>query len=348
VHVTNDIKNLEEPESCSVPVRVGSGQETIATTKGRVTLKLGKSVRYTLHDVLCVPGFVKNIVSLTKICAKGNKIEFMGKDTYLHFNGTKHLLDKHSNDRMWYLQQDTRTIAVQRSLPTELPNLIEAEGQGKDEKTTWITVSNQKESKSRGNKKTLNINDAHEMLGHPCKRTTRLTFKGWGYELTGEMKACIGCLIHKNKAKRIPHQTRRPAMRPSQTLHVDTTGPFDSSLGGARYDTNIICAFSKQNVIAHLKTKDQVSKSVELHLDYLNGLGHKVEALRCDNAGEHVELKNICDKKGIRLEYTSPNTPQQNGVIEKRIADDQQSCMAMLTCALHYATCRPRRTYGVV
>ena len=76
-----------------------------------------------------------------------------------------------------------------------------------------------------------------------------------------------------------------------------------------------------------------MSKSVELHLDYLDGLGHKVEALRCDNAGEHVELKNICNKRGIRLEYTAPYTPQQNGVIEKRIADDQRSCMAMLTSA---------------
>ena len=48
----------------------------------------------------------------------------------------------------------------------------------------------------------------------------------------------------------------------------------------------------------------------------------KTKYLRCDNAGENHKTEEECYKQGlgITFEYTSPNTPQQNGKVERRFA----------------------------
>ena len=53
----------------------------------------------------------------------------------------------------------------------------------------------------------------------------------------------------------------------------------------------------------------------------LRGLNYPVKILRCDNAGENTApLKQLCLEHGVRLEFTAPNTPQMNGIVERRIA----------------------------
>ena len=44
-----------------------------------------------------------------------------------------------------------------------------------------------------------------------------------------------------------------------------------------------------------------------------------VKIILCDNAGENKTLKESCAKisEEIRMEFTSPGTPQQNGVLER-------------------------------
>ncbi len=55
-----------------------------------------------------------------------------------------------------------------------------------------------------------------------------------------------------------------------------------------------------------------------------------VRYLCCDNAGENMtKLQHVCRKFNIHLEYTAPNTPQQNGVVERKFVTirDQSSAM---------------------
>ena len=55
------------------------------------------------------------------------------------------------------------------------------------------------------------------------------------------------------------------------------------------------------------------------------------ERMRCDNGGEYVsqEFKNLCSQKGIKLEYTIPRTPEQNGIAERynRTLLDKSRCL---------------------
>ncbi len=58
---------------------------------------------------------------------------------------------------------------------------------------------------------------------------------------------------------------------------------------------------------------------------------YNIKYLRCDNAGENQVLKEICGKNGIDLEWTSPNTPQENGVVERGFAVIRQKAIAMMS-----------------
>jgi len=48
-------------------------------------------------------------------------------------------------------------------------------------------------------------------------------------------------------------------------------------------------------------------------------LNYQVKFIRCDNAGENVQLEEASKEEGLGVvfEYTAPNTPQQNGRVER-------------------------------
>jgi hypothetical protein len=48
----------------------------------------------------------------------------------------------------------------------------------------------------------------------------------------------------------------------------------------------------------------------------------KVKCFRCDNAGKNKSFESLLKKNWkdyIKFEYTAPNTPQQNGKIERTL-----------------------------
>jgi hypothetical protein len=47
-------------------------------------------------------------------------------------------------------------------------------------------------------------------------------------------------------------------------------------------------------------------------------------------------IYRICTKHGIQIEYTAPNTPQQNGVVERKfVTIRDRSCAAMINAKLN-------------
>ena len=56
--------------------------------------------------------------------------------------------------------------------------------------------------------------------------------------------------------------------------------------------------------------------------------------IRCDNAGENTRHdQDLAKDYGLRMEYTSPYTPQMNGVVERRFAVLKLRSQAMLNQA---------------
>jgi hypothetical protein len=62
----------------------------------------------------------------------------------------------------------------------------------------------------------------------------------------------------------------------------------------------------------------------------------KIEFIRSDNAPEHIDLqKDIMEHPTLsaKFEFTPPNSPQQNGRIERKFATLNGKCRAMLNAA---------------
>jgi hypothetical protein len=86
-----------------------------------------------------------------------------------------------------------------------------------------------------------------------------------------------------------------------------------------------------------VKKKNLLSKIVDELLIKLFAAKYVIKYLRCDNTGENLEnLSSVCTKHDIQIEYTAPNTPQQNGVVERKfVTIRDRSCAAMINAKLN-------------
>lgn len=70
-----------------------------------------------------------------------------------------------------------------------------------------------------------------------------------------------------------------------------------------------------------MKTKDETTHILKEFITLIeNQLNKKVKEIRCDNGTEfkNVILIELCKSKGIKRDYSTPRTPQQNGVAERK------------------------------
>jgi hypothetical protein len=101
VHVTNDSDVLLRARKSNEQVRVGNGEDAKAERIGDVEMIVGKDEKFLLKDVLYVPGFLKNIVSLTKIVNNGITVQLEKDHVKFGMNGKILKVDKHRKDDMW-------------------------------------------------------------------------------------------------------------------------------------------------------------------------------------------------------------------------------------------------------
>ena len=78
--------------------------------------------------------------------------------------------------------------------------------------------------------------------------------------------------------------------------------------------------FSKMKWSYFLRRKSDSTKKIENHLMMLETeLGVRVESIRCDNAGENINIEKSLRERNLKskIEFTSAHTPEQNGCVER-------------------------------
>jgi transposase InsO family protein len=158
-------------------------------------------------------------------------------------------------------------------------------------------------------------------VGHPSKDGVKqLTKAVEGIEVDeGEIPFCDTCAKSKITRLPFPKATSNRATQPLERIHTDicTIGP---GFNNYRYFITFIDDYSRFVHIYLLRKKSEAYKSL---LDFKtlveNQQGSKIKIIRSDNAPEFIEgpFKEILDKSGIKLESTTPYSPQQNGVAER-------------------------------
>ncbi|CAI7734413.1 unnamed protein product [Closterium sp. NIES-53] len=155
----------------------------------------------------------------------------------------------------------------------------------------------------------------HHRLGHPtlprlCGMHSRLLVSGLHRSLPplppSPAPPCLPCVERWQCAA--PHSSSfPPKTTPLQTLHIDMWGPARvSGQGCERYFLLVVDDYTRYTTVLPLRSKDQDLPILRLH---------------SDRGGEFSSdlLRDFCHGEGILQSFTLPNSPQKNGIAERRI-----------------------------
>ncbi|CAI5957634.1 unnamed protein product [Closterium sp. NIES-65] len=152
---------------------------------------------------------------------------------------------------------------------------------------------------------------------------------------------CRPCV--EGRLRATPHSSSlRPATEPFETLHLDVWGPAPR-LGPERerYFLVVVDDFSRYTTVFPLAKKSEVTSTlIRWLLTTEDTRGRRVSCLHSDRGGEFRSgiLAGFCREQGIRQSWTLPESPQQNGVAERRIGLVMEIARTSLThaCAPHF------------
>ncbi|CAI7877779.1 unnamed protein product [Closterium sp. NIES-53] len=138
---------------------------------------------------------------------------------------------------------------------------------------------------------------------------------------------CLPCVEGRQRAA--PHSSFPPTTAPLQTLHMDVWGPARvSGQGRERYFLLVVDDYTRYTTVFPLRSKGEVSdvlipliRTVRLQLRERFGQDLLVLRLHSDRGGEFSSnlLRDLCRGEGILQSFTLPDSPQQNGIAERRI-----------------------------
>jgi transposase InsO family protein len=135
-------------------------------------------------------------------------------------------------------------------------------------------------------------------------------------------KLCEGCVLGKHPRNFFPKEASYRAKKVLDLVHTDICGPITpNSLGKYRYFIIFIYDFSRRTWVYFLKEKSEVFfvfKKFKVLVENLSG--ECIKTLRSNRGGEFTskEFVNFCEQNGIRRFLTTPYSPQQNGVAERK------------------------------
>ncbi|CAI5945739.1 unnamed protein product [Closterium sp. NIES-64] len=177
----------------------------------------------------------------------------------------------------------------------------------------------------------------HHRLGHPSlprlrSMASRVLVSGLPQSLpplpSGPGPSCVPCV--EGRLRATPHSSHFPPTEaPLQTLHMDVWGPAPvRGQGHERYFLLVVDDYSRYTTVLPLRSKGAVTEvlidwisAARLQLRQSFGSDFPVLRLHSDRGGEFSSrlLRDYCRARGIRQTFTLPDSPQQNGIAERRI-----------------------------
>ena len=157
-------------------------------------------------------------------------------------------------------------------------------------------------------------------------------------------KLCTNCIAGKHHRMPFPKSSSFRVIGPLELIHSDICRPISPpTLGGSQYFLLIIDDCSRLTWVAMLQCKSDAFEAFK-HFKSLTKTekGVKIKTLRSDR-GEFTseEFSEYCLEHGIKRQLTTPYSPHQNGVVERK----NQTVMSMVREMLK-AKDLPRELWG--
>jgi transposase InsO family protein len=149
-----------------------------------------------------------------------------------------------------------------------------------------------------------------------------------------EGKICGECQIGKQTRMSHPRLEHQITSKPLELLHIDLMGPMQvESIGGRRCALVVVDDFSRYTWVNFIREKSESSEVLKnLCLQLQREKSSSIVRIRSDHGREfeNAKVTEFCESEGIKQEFSSPITPQQNGVVERKNRTIQESARAML------------------
>ncbi|KAI9197977.1 hypothetical protein LWI28_007873 [Acer negundo] len=279
-------------KKCSLPpVLLPSGETTDITAKGSLPLN---SVYY-LHDVLCVPTFKVDLMSVSRLTKGLNcSITFFSYWCILQDLATRRMIGLgKQRDGLYYLVAlATKQAVINSSTLTNRP-------------TCNLTISS--------------TDLWHNRLGHASFSRLHYIAKNYLNFLAESNNACHICPLAKQS--RLPfHPSVISSIKPFEIIHCDIWGRYrHPSLSGAYYFLTIVDDYTRFTWIFLMRHKDETQSILKRFFSYVfTQFESHIKTVRSDNGGEFISLRSFFQDNGVLFQHSCVYTPQQNGVVERK------------------------------
>ncbi|GJX87625.1 retrovirus-related pol polyprotein from transposon TNT 1-94 [Tanacetum coccineum] len=177
----------------------------------------------------------------------------------------------------------------------------------------------------------------HQKLGHMSEQGMKILVER--KLLPGLTKVslpfCEHCVISKQHRLKFKTSNSR-SVYVLELVHSDVWQAPVLSLGGAKYFVSFIDDYSRRCWVYPIKKKSDVFEVFKVYKARVElDSGKKIKCLRTDNGGEYTgdEFDTFCRQEGIKRQFTTTYTPQQNGVAERMNRTLLERARAMLATA---------------
>jgi transposase InsO family protein len=135
-------------------------------------------------------------------------------------------------------------------------------------------------------------------------------------------RVCCACQAGKQVSSHHLHKNIITTDRPLELLHMDLFGPIAYiSIGMSKYCLVILDDYSRFTWVFFLQEKSQTQETLKGFLRRAqNEFGLRIKKIRSDNGTEfkNSQIEGFLEEEDIKHEFSSPYTPQQNGVVERK------------------------------
>lgn len=191
--------------------------------------------------------------------------------------------------------------------------------------------------KECANTAAVSLQHWHRRLGHINIDTIKKMCKDnlvTGIDLSNSDKFfCEDCQLGKMTRSVHKEGDKRPSNK-GEYFHADLCGPMEEiGVGNFKYFLLIKDEATSFRFVYLIKSKDEVFNCLNSFILLVHNMnGARIKYFRCDNGTEFINkrIKDLLAKNGIQIEYISPYTPEQNGLIERDNRTVQESARTML------------------
>jgi hypothetical protein len=294
------LSNLNEKKT-SYKVEIGDKTTYPVEGFGQASIKMKTSNYVHLRNVLYVPGLEKNLVPISCLEEKGNRIDFMDGKVL-----------------SWHKDSNIENARVIGSREGNLYKLLEQNEES--------LVHDEVNSNELWHRRYTHIN-------YQALPFLRKMVEGIPELKSTHEGICKGCALGKNIKKPFPSNNDR-SKEILDLIHSDVCSPMPVKyLGGSSYYVIFIDDYSRKTWLYLLKTKDEVfNKFQEFKAEIENLTNKKIKTLRTDNGGEYTSKEFVSFYKStrIRREMTVLHNPQQNGVAERKNRSIEETVKSLL------------------